>query len=85
MPQAGSVFTILVYPTAGEPFAVATTDFESEDECIRAVTAALTDRVPMRFTDRNERDGDTTLIINPRNVVAVRLVSAAAGPTGQYL
>jgi hypothetical protein len=85
----GSLFTVWIYPTLGEPITVTTLDFDSEDAAIAAVTESFASGTPFRVRE-HERDGDaggTTLTVNPANVVAIRVRSPEpeGTSTGQYL
>jgi len=78
--------TILIYPTAGEPFALTTTGFETEDRAVDEIASAFSSGTPLRLTDRSENEGDTTLVLNLVNIIAVRVLPmATGGKTGQYL
>jgi hypothetical protein len=78
--------TIMIYPMAGEPFAVTTTDFDTEDQAVEHIASALTSATPLRLTDHNDPEGNTTLVLNLANVIGVRVLSASAtSQTGQYL
>jgi hypothetical protein len=86
----GSLFTVWIYPTLGEPITVTTLDFDSEDAAIAAVDDSFASGSPFRVRE-HERGGSgatTTLTVNPANVVAIRVrppdPEAATG-TGQYL
>lgn len=78
--------TIWLYPTAGEPFAVTTTDFDSEEGALDALGDAIATGNPLCVHEHAGAEGRTTLVINPKNLVAAR-VRAAAEPadTGPYL
>lgn len=78
--------TIWLYPTAGEAFAVTTTDFNSADAALRALENAFAAGSPLRLHQHRDNESATTLVINPANMVAasVRSTSSAAEP-GQYL
>jgi hypothetical protein len=77
--------TVLIYPMAGEPFALTTTDFDTEYRAVDELASAFGSGTPVRLTDRSESGGDTTLVLNVANVIAVRVLPLAAGPTGPYL
>ena len=78
--------TILIYPTAGEPFALTTTDFDTEASAVDELVSAFSSGTPLRLTDRHENEGDTTLVLNVANIIAIRVLPlAAGGKTGQYL
>jgi hypothetical protein len=78
--------TIWIYPTAGEPFAVTTTDFDTEKQAANKLALAFRYGRPLRLIDRSEHEGDATLVLNTTNVIAIRVRSAVAGSkTGQYL
>jgi hypothetical protein len=77
--------TIWLYPTAGEPFAITTSDFESEEEAAAALSEAFGKREPLRLRQHREGEGTSTLVINPVNLVAARVRSVEGADTGQYL
>jgi hypothetical protein len=78
--------TILIYPMAGEPFTLTTTDFDTEDRAVDELASAFGTGTVLRLTDRGEDAGDTTLVLNLTNIVAVRVLPRAGnGKTGQYL
>jgi hypothetical protein len=82
----GPVLTILIYPMAGEPFVVTTTDFDTEDQAVEHITSALISATPLWLTDHQNPEDVTTLMLNLANIIAVRVVSAGAtSRTGQYL
>lgn len=85
----GSLFTVWIYTTLGEPITVTTLDFDSEDAALDAVTESFARGTPFRVRE-HERAGDlaaTTLVVNPANVVAIRVRAPepADTATGQYL
>lgn len=84
-----SPFTVWIYPALGEPITVTTLDFDSEDAALDAVAESFTSGTPLRVRE-HERAGDvaeTTLVVNPANVVAIRVRAPepADTATGQYL
>ncbi|MCD2196219.1 hypothetical protein LQ327_22860 [Actinomycetospora endophytica] len=85
----GSLFTVWIYPTLGEPITVSTLDFDSEEAAVEAVTESFARGTPFRIRE-HELGGDpggTTIMVNPANVVAIRVRSPepAGSSTGQYL
>ncbi|MQA11557.1 MAG: hypothetical protein GEU98_23995 [Pseudonocardiaceae bacterium] len=77
---------IWLYPTSGEPFAVTTTDFGTEEQAIDALDGAFGQGSPLRLHERDDDRGETILVVNPSNIVAARVHSTtAATKTGQYL
>ena len=78
--------TILIYPLAGDPFEVVVSDVTSEDVLLENVTRAIDAGGSLHLTGRSGESDETALVFNVRNVVAVRvLTGAAGGETGQYL
>lgn len=78
--------TVWLYPTAGEAFAVSTTDFSSADAALQALEDAFAAGTPLRLHEHRDNEGATTLVINPVNIVAARVRSTpSAAEPGQYL
>ena len=77
--------TIWLHPTAGEPFAITTSDFDSEEDAAAALSQAFSERVPLRLREHHQGEGTSTLVINPVNIVAARVRSVEGADTGQYL
>lgn len=87
--MSGSPFTVWIYPTLGDPITVSTTDFDSEEAVIEAVTECFACGTPFQIREYEDdgAPGGTTLTVNPANVVAIRVRAPepAARSTGQYL
>jgi hypothetical protein len=82
----GVELSIWLYPNAGEPFAVTTREFSGEDAVLTALDHAFTSGAPLRLHQQHPNEQESTLVVNPANLVAAR-VQATAGATeaGQYL
>ena len=78
--------TILIYPLAGDPFEVIVGDVSSEDVLLERITQAIDAGGSLHLVGRSGEAGETALVFNVRNIVAVRVLPETAdGETGQYL
>lgn len=78
--------TILVYPTAGESFIVTTTEFAAKADALNHLSEALVSGTLLRLVDRSKSEGESAIVFNLANVVAIRVLTADGGTgTGQYL
>ena len=83
---ATNELTVLIYPLAGDPFEVIVGDISSEDVLLEKINQAIDAGGSQHLTGRNGETGETALVFNVRNIVAVRVLpKTAEGDTGQYL
>jgi hypothetical protein len=83
---ATNELTILIYPVAGDPFEVIVGDAGSEKALFEKITHAIDAGGSLHLTGRSGETGETDLVFNVRNIVAVRVLPTTAdGETGQYL
>jgi len=75
------------HPVGGEDVSLLSRDFAGEKEALDAITRALDERRSLVLTHAryNREAGETGVIINLANVVAVRVSNKDSDTSGQYL
>jgi hypothetical protein len=76
-----------IHPVGGEDVSLITADFGGEATALEEITRALDERRSLVLTRAryNREAGESGVIVNLANVVAVRVSRTDSGTTGQYL
>ena len=87
-PASGPVDLFLrIHALSGEDMLVVSRDFGSELEATEAITRALDDHRCLTFTHASfsRESQESVVVVNPSNVVAIRVSRTDSAATGQYL
>ncbi|MGZ4598682.1 MAG: hypothetical protein ACXVYY_14015 [Oryzihumus sp.] len=87
-PASGPVDLFLrIHALSGEDMLVVSRDFGSELEAAQAIACALDDRRSLTFAHASfsRETQESVVVVNPSNVVAVRISRTDSAATGQYL
>lgn len=78
---------IRIHALNGDDLLVVSRDFDSELEATQAITRALDDRRSLTFTHASfsRESQESVVVVNPANVVAIRISRTDSAATGQYL
>lgn len=78
---------IRIHALNGDDLLVVSRDFGSELEATQAITRALDDRRSLTFTHASfsRESQESVVVVNPANVVAIRISRTDSAATGQYL
>ena len=76
-----------IHALSGEDMLVVSRDFGSELDAARAIARALDDRRSLTFTHASfsRESQESVVVVNPANVVAIRVSRTDSAATGQYL
>ena len=81
------VLIMRFHPVGGEDVSLISKDFDGEGEALEAIARALDERRSLVLTRAryNREAGESSVVINLANVVAVRVSTTDSQSTGQYL
>jgi len=76
-----------IHALSGEDMLVVSRDFASELEAAQAIARALDERCNLTFTHASfsRESQESVVVVNPSNVVAIRISRTDSAATGQYL
>lgn len=87
-PAPGPVDLFLrIHALSGEDMLVVSRDFGSELEAAQAIARALDERQSLTFAHASfsRETQESVVVVNPSNVVAIRISRTDSAATGQYL
>ncbi len=75
------------HPVGGEDLSLITMDFPGESEAVEAVSRALDEHRSLILVHAryNREASESPVVVNPANLVSVRVAKADSEATGQYL